>query len=130
MEGVNDPPDLRGIIPRAFAQIFAMIETRGGEQTEYLVRASYLEIYNEEIRDLLSKNSQNKLEIKDSADTGVYVRDLTSYVVKSTRECDKLRDFGAKNRHVGATAMNQDSSRRRGGSSRQSRAACRTRACS
>ena len=42
---------------------------------------------------------------------GVYVKDLTSYVVKSTRECDKLRDFGAKNRHVGATAMNQDSSR-------------------
>jgi len=39
------------------------------------------------------------------------VRDLTWDVVKSTRECDKLRDFGAKNRHVGATAMNQDSSR-------------------
>ena len=54
---------------------------------------------------------QNKLDITDSADSGVYVRDLTSYVVKSTRECDKLRDFGAKNRHVGATAMNQDSSR-------------------
>lgn len=39
--------------------------------------------------------------------SGVYVRDLTSYVVKTVRECDKLRDFGAKNRHVGATAMNQ-----------------------
>ena len=48
---------------------------------------------------------------QESPDTGVYVRDLTSYVVKSTRECDKLRDFGAKNRHVGATAMIQDSSR-------------------
>jgi kinesin family protein 3/17 len=75
------------------------------------VRASYLEIYNEEIRDLLSKNTANKLELKENPDAGVYVRDLTSYVVKSTRECDKLRDFGAKNRHVGATAMNQDSSR-------------------
>merc|ERR1719261_2149948 len=100
-----------GIIPRAFGQIFEQITTRGGGNTEFLVRASYLEIYNEEIRDLLSKNSQNKLELKESPDTGVYVRDLTSYVVKSTKECDKLRDFGAKNRHVGATAMNQDSSR-------------------
>ena len=111
MEGVHTDPDLRGIIPRAFGQIFEYIQTQGGQEVEYLVRASYLEIYNEEIRDLLSKNSQNKLELKESPDTGVYVRDLTSYVVKSTKECDKLRDFGAKNRHVGATAMNQDSSR-------------------
>ena len=37
---------------------------RGGEAREFLVRASYLEIYNEEIRDLLSKNTQNKLELK------------------------------------------------------------------
>jgi len=111
MEGVNDPPDLKGIIPRAFQQIFEQIAASGGSNTEFLVRASYLEIYNEEIRDLLSKNSTNKLELKENPDAGVYVRDLTSYVVKSTRECDKLRDFGAKNRHVGATAMNQDSSR-------------------
>ena len=104
----------RGIIPRAFAQIFQAIETMGSQTTEFLVRASYLELYNEEVRDLLSKNSGNKLELKESPDTGVYVRDLTSYVVKSTRECDKLRDFGAKNRHTGATAMNQDSSRARG----------------
>ena len=93
MEGVNDPPELKGIIPRAFGQIFDAIATRGGEQTEYLVRASYLEIYNEEIRDLLSKNTANRLELKETPDTGVYVRDLTSYVVKSTRECDKLRDL-------------------------------------
>ena len=111
MEGVNHDEELKGIIPRAFAQIFQAIEVKGSSSVEFLVRASYLEIYNEEIRDLLSKNAANKLELKESPDTGVYVRDLTSYVVKSTRECDKLRDFGAKNRHVGATAMNQDSSR-------------------
>ena len=107
MEGVNHNEELKGIIPRAFAQIFQAIETMGSQTTEFLVRASYLELYNEEVRDLLSKNSGNKLELKESPDTGVYVRDLTSYVVKSTRECDKLRDFGAKNRHTGATAMNQ-----------------------
>lgn len=78
MEGVNDPPDLRGIIPRAFAQIFEMIAARGGENTEFLVRASYLEIYNEDVRDLLSKNAQNKLDLKETPESGVYVKDLTS----------------------------------------------------
>ena len=111
MEGMNDPPELRGIIPRAFAQVFEQIVSRGGEATEFLVRASYLEIYNEDVRDLLSKSATNKLDLKETPDSGVFVKDLTSYVVKSTRECDKLRDFGAKNRHTGATAMNQDSSR-------------------
>lgn len=60
MEGVNDPPELRGIIPRAFAQVFEMIAARGGENTEFLVRASYLEIYNEDVRDLLSKEATNQ----------------------------------------------------------------------
>ena len=111
MEGVNHDDALKGIIPRAFQHVFEAIEARRKPDSEFLVRASYLELYNEEVRDLLSKNSSNKLELKETPDTGVYVRDLTSYVVKSTKECDKLRDFGAKNRHVGATAMNQDSSR-------------------
>ncbi|KAL1522454.1 hypothetical protein AB1Y20_017442 [Prymnesium parvum] len=111
MEGVPEPAELKGIIPRAFAEIFEQVLVQGKETVEFLVRASYLEIYNEEIRDLLSKNPHNKLDLKESPESGVYVRDLTSYVVKTTRECDKLRDFGAKNRHVGATAMNQDSSR-------------------
>ena len=111
MEGENDPPELRGIIPRAFAQVFEQIASRGDEATEFLVRASYLEIYNEDVRDLLSKQAHSRLDLKETPESGVYVKDLTSYVVKSTRECDKLRDFGAKNRHTGATAMNQDSSR-------------------
>ena len=46
------------------------------------MRASYLEIYNEEIRDLLYKNGTKKLDLKDK-DTGVYVKDLSTFVVKS-----------------------------------------------
>ena len=85
MEGMNDPPELRGIIPRAFAQVFEQIVSRGGEATEFLVRASYLEIYNEDVRDLLSKSATNKLELKETPESGVYVKDLTSYVVKTVR---------------------------------------------
>ena len=41
------------------------------------------EIYNEEIRDLLSRNPKNKLELKEDQDGGVFVKDLSNYVVKS-----------------------------------------------
>ena len=75
------------------------------------VRASFLEIYNEDIRDLLSKNPSNRLELKENIETGVYVRDLTSFVVKGESEIRNVLMVGKKNRTVGATLMNQDSSR-------------------
>lgn len=52
MEGMADPPELRGIIPNAFQHIFDKVAV-AEERQQFLVRASYLEIYNEEIRDLL-----------------------------------------------------------------------------
>merc|ERR1740117_2463441 len=66
MEGMNNPAELKGIIPRAFNHVFEQIAERGGQTTEFLVRASSPEIYNEEVRDLLNKNTGNKLELKES----------------------------------------------------------------
>ena len=86
---VPDPPELRGIIPNAFQQIFDKVATATEEQ-QFLVRASYLEIYNEEIRDLLSKDPKFKLELKENMDSGVYVKDLTSFIVKSSHEIDQV----------------------------------------
>ena len=91
--------------PNAFEHIFAEIAQTEG--TEFLVRASFLEIYNEEIRDLLAKNPNNKLELKESVETGVYVKDLTSFVVKGVQEIRNVLLVGKKNRTVGATLMNQ-----------------------
>ena len=54
ISGVPKDPKLRGIMPRSFEAIFNAIEC--DPSSEYLVRASYLEIYNEEIKDLLFKN--------------------------------------------------------------------------
>lgn len=53
MSGKMDPKELRGIIPRSFGHIFKVIE--GTPKNQFLVRCSYIELYNEEVRDLLSK---------------------------------------------------------------------------
>jgi hypothetical protein len=84
MEGVQDPPELRGIIPNAFQQIFDRVAL-AAEGVQFLVRASYLEIYNEEVRDLLAKDPKNRLDLKENVDSGVYVKDLTSFIVKRAR---------------------------------------------
>ncbi len=80
MEGVRDVPELRGIIPNAIHHIFTHIQT-AGRDSQFLVRASYLEIYNEDVIDLLNPKA-GKLEVKERPDTGVYVKDLRTFVVK------------------------------------------------
>jgi kinesin family member 3B len=74
----------QGIIPNSFDHVFQRIES--SENMQYLVRASFLEIYNEEIRDLLSKSPKDKMELKESKDSGVYVKGLSAFVVKSSAE--------------------------------------------
>ena len=110
MTGVEGDAELEGIMPRAFNQIFEMINS-DSEQTQFLIRASYLEIYNEEVRDLLSKNPKNKLELKEKPDSGVYVKDLSFFAVKGVDEINDVLKIGMKNRSVGATNMNATSSR-------------------
>jgi hypothetical protein len=61
-----------------------------GGAKEFLVRVSYLEIYNEEIRDLLSKEAGKKLDLKETVDRGVYVKDLMQFVVKGPAEMNNV----------------------------------------
>jgi len=82
MAGSETDHKQRGIMPRAFEDVFKSIEG-DSVKTQFLVRASYLEIYNEEIRDLLSKNPKNKLDLHEKPDSGVYVRDLSYFAVKN-----------------------------------------------
>ena len=56
---------------RAFDHIFETVSVEEGKT--FLVNASYLEIYNEEIRDLLGKDTKQKLDLKEHPDKGVYV---------------------------------------------------------
>ncbi|XP_029470588.1 kinesin-like protein KIF3B isoform X4 [Rhinatrema bivittatum] len=109
MEGLRSDPEKRGVIPNSFEHIFTHISRSQNQQ--YLVRASYLEIYQEEIRDLLSKDQTKRLELKERPDTGVYVKDLSSFVTKSVKEIEHVMNVGNQNRSVGATNMNEHSSR-------------------
>ncbi|KAK6743937.1 hypothetical protein RB195_010934 [Necator americanus] len=111
MTGDLERPELQGIIPNSFAHIFDHI-AKCQQDITFLVRVSYLEIYNEELRDLLGKDGHgSSLEIKEKADVGVYVKNLISIIVGSASQMQKLMEFGNKNRKVGATKMNEESSR-------------------
>lgn len=69
-------------------------------KTRFLVRVSYLEIYNEEVRDLLSKNQSVRLEIKERPDVGVFVKDLSTYVVNNADDMERIMMLGNKNRKI------------------------------
>ncbi|GAB1297261.1 Kinesin-like protein KIF3C [Apodemus speciosus] len=109
MQGTWVEPELRGVIPNAFEHIFTHISRSQNQQ--YLVRASYLEIYQEEIRDLLSKEPGKRLELKENPETGVYIKDLSSFVTKNVKEIEHVMNLGNQARAVGSTHMNEVSSR-------------------
>jgi hypothetical protein len=109
IEGREEDHELRGVMPRAFEGVFKAIE--GDPNKQYLVRASYMELYKEEIRDLLSRDPKNKLEIKEHPEKGVYVKDLSSFVVKSVQDLKEVMYTGRKNRTTASTNMNETSSR-------------------
>ncbi|OWZ11307.1 hypothetical protein PHMEG_00015689 [Phytophthora megakarya] len=109
MQGKDTPPELRGVIPLSFDHIFDTINA--DTKREYMVRASYLEIYNEDIRDLLNEDAKKKLDLKESVEGTVYVKDLTEVVVRDVESMNNVMSRGFKNRTVGATLMNEGSSR-------------------
>ena len=74
MEGDRSVAELKGIIPNSFAHIFGHIFRKADSDLAFLVRVSYLEIYNEEVRDLLGKDQNLRLEVKERPDIGVYVK--------------------------------------------------------
>lgn len=60
---------------------------------------------------MLSSDYKRKLDLKESPDKGVYVNQLSQHPVQSVKDCQLLMESGWKNRAVGATLMNADSSR-------------------
>lgn len=111
MEGVPSDPSLRGVMPNAFNYVFDSVNA-APESVEFLVRASFLEIYMDEIYDLLNRaEGRKKLDLRMDKERGVFVKDLTMDTVKSPDDLFSLLHEGQKQRRVGATAMNPGSSR-------------------
>ncbi|KAK7383246.1 hypothetical protein VNO78_28920 [Psophocarpus tetragonolobus] len=97
-----------GVIPRAVRDIYATIEMMSDR--EFLIRVSYMEIYNEEINDLLVVDNQ-KLQIHESLERGVFVAGLKEEIVNNAEQVLNLIKAGEANRHFGETNMNVRSSR-------------------
>ncbi|XP_042321929.1 kinesin-like protein KIFC2 [Sceloporus undulatus] len=109
MEGVPDNP---GINQRALQALYREMEAKE-EAWKYTVSLSMVEIYNEVIRDLLAKDSQEKLDVKLNPDGSgqLHVPGLTSVEVHSLREIKKMLLLGKRNRATSSTHMNERSSR-------------------
>ncbi|XP_032031099.1 centromere-associated protein E isoform X2 [Hylobates moloch] len=102
--------DHLGVIPRAIHDIFQKIKKF--PDREFLLRVSYMEIYNETITDLLCGAQKMKpLIIREDVNRNVYVADLTEEVVYTSEMALKWITKGEKSRHYGETKMNQRSSR-------------------
>lgn len=103
---------VRGMIPRSVDQIFKTANELASIGWKYQIIASYLEIYNEEINDLLVKKPKNvKYEIKHDGKGNTTVTELEYVEVKDADEVMNLLKIANKNRQVAQTKCNDHSSR-------------------
>ncbi|XP_078030221.1 centromere-associated protein E isoform X7 [Epinephelus lanceolatus] len=99
-----------GVIPLAVEDVFQTI--KNCPKKEFLLRVSYMEIYNETVTDLLVDSWKRKpLEVRETINKNIYVADLTEELVTSPAQALAWIRKGEKNRHYGKTKMNQRSSR-------------------
>ncbi|TKY59924.1 Kinesin protein KIN12A [Spatholobus suberectus] len=110
----NSANDQQGITPRVFERLFARINEEqikhSDKQLNYQCHCSFLEIYNEQITDLLDPNRRN-LQIREDVKSGVYVENLTEEQVCTKKDVTQLLIKGLLNRRIGATSVNSESSR-------------------
>lgn len=101
-----------GVIPRICQSMFErIVQIQQDKNLNCTVEVSYLEIYNERVRDLLNPSNKGNLKVREHPSTGPYVEDLAKLVVRSFDEIENLMDEGNKARTVAATNMNETSSR-------------------
>ena len=100
----------RGIIQRTIQDIFNFIETTSDENTKFIIRCSFLQIYNENISDLLKSDKKN-LQIREDKKKGIYVDLLSEWAVRSPLDLYALLRRGGGTRTTSATYMNDVSSR-------------------
>uniref|UniRef100_A0A8C1W4U5 Kinesin family member 13Ba n=1 Tax=Cyprinus carpio TaxID=7962 RepID=A0A8C1W4U5_CYPCA len=109
MMGSADQP---GLIPRLCSSLFERTIQHQREEESFTVEVSYMEIYNEKVRDLLDpKGSRQALRVREHKVLGPYVDGLSRLAVESYKDIESLMSEGNKSRTVAATNMNEESSR-------------------
>uniref|UniRef100_A0A671STC7 Kinesin-like protein KIF13B n=1 Tax=Sinocyclocheilus anshuiensis TaxID=1608454 RepID=A0A671STC7_9TELE len=109
MMGSVDQP---GLIPRLCSSLFERTVQHQREEESFTVEVSYMEIYNEKVRDLLDpKGSRQALRVREHKVLGPYVDGLSRLAVESYKDIESLMSEGNKSRTVAATNMNEESSR-------------------
>ncbi|ORY21377.1 putative microtubule motor [Naematelia encephala] len=123
---LSAPKDEAGIVPRVLNRLFKLLEA--GSYSEYLVKCSYVELYNEELRDLLSTDydpttaSQRQpmsmngqapggLKLYEDGKKGVLIQGLEEAGVRNLKEALAVLNKGCQRRQVAETKMNTESSR-------------------
>lgn len=109
--GQSSTPDGEGLAPRAMRQFLR--EMQRMDQTQFAVRltASFIEVYQERLRDLLLPQNTRKLRIRERKDDGVWVDGASEIEVSSEALGREVLARGMNQRATGATLMNADSSR-------------------
>ncbi|XP_047454609.1 kinesin-like protein KIF13A isoform X7 [Mugil cephalus] len=109
MMGNGEQP---GLIPRLCCSLFERVRREENEAHSFKVEVSYMEIYNEKVRDLLDpKGGRQSLKVREHKVLGPYVDGLSQLAVTNFEDIEVLMSEGNKSRTVAATNMNEESSR-------------------
>ncbi|XP_075412076.1 kinesin-like protein KIF15 isoform X2 [Tenrec ecaudatus] len=112
-ESDNFSHNLRGVIPRSFEYLFFLIDRekeKAGTGKSFLCKCSFIEIYNEQIFDLLDPASAG-LYLREHIKKGVFLVGAVEQAVTSAAEAYQVLSGGWRNRRVASTSMNRESSR-------------------
>ena len=84
----------RGLIPRICKALFEKIKTGQAEGTTFRTQVSYLEIYNERVKDLLQKDASHSLKVREHPTSGPYVQNLSKHLVMNFSDILNLMEQG------------------------------------
>ena len=116
---LSGPSDSAGIVPRVLHRLFGLLDA--ADNTEFSVKCSYVELYNEELRDLLSadytsvsgqaaSSNGGGLKLYEDGKKGTMIQGLEEVGVKSLKEALAVVNRGCQKRQVAETKMNTESS--------------------
>ncbi|XP_041970011.1 kinesin-like protein Klp98A isoform X2 [Aricia agestis] len=104
-------PESQGLIPRICRQLFSRVAAGKEGGASYRTEVSYLEIYNERVKDLLAADAGHSLRVREHPQRGPYVQDLSKHLVSDYDDIQECMQRGNQQRTTASTQMNDVSSR-------------------